>query len=267
MTAFNSKEGGFYLTTVGRVQTPTLSIVVEREEKIKQLRRARLLGSARRVRVRRRHLRRPLVRPEVQEGRERPGKARRAPVEQGRGRRDRRRLPRQAGHRHRRIEADHVDGAGAVRPDQPAARSQRPLRLLGQEHAGPGAGAVRKAQGADLPAYRFAPPAGRLHRHGQGNAGRAGREQQLPPVRQADHRRAAGSSRTSAFSTTPRSRITSRSSRPRSAPKNLSEPEQKLYDLVTRRFLAVFFPAGRIPGHDALHRSRRATSSRPKARS
>jgi DNA topoisomerase-3 len=26
-------------------------------------------------------------------------------------------------------------------------------------------------------------------------------------------------------------------------PKNLSEPEQKLYDLVTRRFMAVFFPA------------------------
>lgn len=36
MTAFNSKEGGFYLTTVGRVQTPTLSIVVEREEKIRK---------------------------------------------------------------------------------------------------------------------------------------------------------------------------------------------------------------------------------------
>ncbi|MDP3671554.1 MAG: DNA topoisomerase III, partial [Telluria sp.] len=36
MTAFNSKEGGFYLTTVGRVQTPTLSIVVEREDKIKK---------------------------------------------------------------------------------------------------------------------------------------------------------------------------------------------------------------------------------------
>ncbi|WP_321862817.1 DNA topoisomerase III [Burkholderia cenocepacia] len=34
MTAFNSKGGGFFLTTVGRVQTPTLSIVVEREEKI-----------------------------------------------------------------------------------------------------------------------------------------------------------------------------------------------------------------------------------------
>jgi len=35
MTAFNSKEGGFYLTTVGRVQTPTLAILVEREDKIK----------------------------------------------------------------------------------------------------------------------------------------------------------------------------------------------------------------------------------------
>lgn len=36
MTAFNSKTGGFQLTTVGRVQTPTLTIVVEREEKIKR---------------------------------------------------------------------------------------------------------------------------------------------------------------------------------------------------------------------------------------
>ncbi|HXF47116.1 MAG TPA: DNA topoisomerase III, partial [Burkholderiaceae bacterium] len=36
MTAFNSKDGGFFLTTVGRVQTPTLAIVVEREEKIQQ---------------------------------------------------------------------------------------------------------------------------------------------------------------------------------------------------------------------------------------
>jgi DNA topoisomerase III len=36
MTAFNSRDGGFYLTTVGRVQTPTLAVVVEREEKIKR---------------------------------------------------------------------------------------------------------------------------------------------------------------------------------------------------------------------------------------
>src|SRR5262245_23142189 len=36
MTAFNSKSGGFFKTTVGRVQTPTLAIVVEREEKIRR---------------------------------------------------------------------------------------------------------------------------------------------------------------------------------------------------------------------------------------
>jgi DNA topoisomerase-3 len=35
-TAFNSRDGGFFLTTVGRVQTPTLSVVVEREEVIRQ---------------------------------------------------------------------------------------------------------------------------------------------------------------------------------------------------------------------------------------
>ncbi len=38
MTAFNSKTGGFHLTTVGRVQTPTLALVVEREEKIRAFR-------------------------------------------------------------------------------------------------------------------------------------------------------------------------------------------------------------------------------------
>ncbi|MFM8900767.1 MAG: DNA topoisomerase III [Burkholderiales bacterium] len=36
MTAFNSRDGGFFLTTVGRVQTPTLSILVDREEKIRK---------------------------------------------------------------------------------------------------------------------------------------------------------------------------------------------------------------------------------------
>lgn len=38
MTAFNSKDGGFYKTTVGRVQTPTLAVLVEREQRIKQFR-------------------------------------------------------------------------------------------------------------------------------------------------------------------------------------------------------------------------------------
>ena len=36
MTAFNNKSGGFNKTPVGRVQTPTLAIVVEREHKIRE---------------------------------------------------------------------------------------------------------------------------------------------------------------------------------------------------------------------------------------
>lgn len=38
MTAFNSRAGGFFLTTVGRVQTPTLAIVVRRENEIRAFR-------------------------------------------------------------------------------------------------------------------------------------------------------------------------------------------------------------------------------------
>lgn len=38
MTAFNSREGGFHKTPVGRVQTPTLAILVEREERIRAFR-------------------------------------------------------------------------------------------------------------------------------------------------------------------------------------------------------------------------------------
>ncbi|WP_092483826.1 DNA topoisomerase III [Candidatus Ichthyocystis hellenicum] len=36
MTAFNSREGGFLLVTIGRVQTPTLAMVVTREDQIRK---------------------------------------------------------------------------------------------------------------------------------------------------------------------------------------------------------------------------------------
>ena len=62
MTAFNSKLGGFFKTTVGRVQTPTLAIVVEREAEDPQIRVARFLGGHRHVRRGGGAIHRPLVR-------------------------------------------------------------------------------------------------------------------------------------------------------------------------------------------------------------
>ena len=63
--------------------------------------------------------------------------------------------------------------AVAVRFDELAARGELALWFQRQEHAGPRAGALRKAQGADLSANRFARVAGGLHRHGEDDAGDA----------------------------------------------------------------------------------------------
>ena len=120
---------------------------------------------------------------------------------------------------HRGVQAQHVGQPAAVRPDQPAARGQRPLRLLGQDHAVAGAGAVREAQGADLPADGLARAARGLPAGGQGHAQDAVHRRPAGPAARAGRRtpprrsRRATSSRPSACSTTPRCRITSPSSR------------------------------------------------------
>ncbi len=115
-------------------------------------------------------------------------------------------------------------------------------------HAGAGAGAVRKAQGADLPAYRCARAAGGLPADGASRrwtcssdkgglhaapyapfAAQVLKEGWVRPNKRifdnakiSDH-----------FAIIPTLQ----------APKSLSEPETKLYDMVVKRFLAVFFPA------------------------
>ncbi len=159
MTAFNSRDGGFFLTTVGRVQTPTLSIVVEREEKI------------------RKHVARDYweVRatfdaqagqydgkwfdPAWKKNPDDPELRDDRLWDAACGAGHRRRGARPAGERERGIQAHHQQLPGAVRPDDAAARGQLALRLQCQDHAVDRPGAVREAQGADLPADRFAPPA------------------------------------------------------------------------------------------------------------
>ena len=78
-------------------------------------------------------------------------------------------------------QAHHAGLRLAVRPDQPAARGQRPLRLLGQDHVAAGAKPVRAPQGPDLPANRFARPARGLFAHGQADVRDAGRQRHEAP--------------------------------------------------------------------------------------
>ena len=76
MTAFNSKEGGFYKTTVGRVQTPTLAILVEREDRIRSFV-SRDYWEVHATFAGRPGLQRPLVRREIRA----QGRGRRSPPE------------------------------------------------------------------------------------------------------------------------------------------------------------------------------------------
>jgi DNA topoisomerase-3 len=212
MTAFNSKEGGFYLTTVGRVQTPTLSIVVEREEKIKKFVprdfwevRAEFVCAA-----------------GVYEGRwldtkfkkdENDPEKRRAPVEQGGGRLHRAGRARQAGQRHRRIQADHLDVAGLFDLTSLQREANSRFGFSAKNTLGLAQALYEKHKVLTYPRTdsRHLP------------------EDYLATVKQtlevvkgtttttSSPSRSwtrAGSSRTSASSTTPRSRTTSRSSRP-----------------------------------------------------
>ena len=250
MTAFNSKSGGFQLTTVGRVQTPTLAILVEREEKIRAFVPRdywELIGT---------------FRAEAGEYtgrwfdekfRKRDGAtttdrstmpiARRAAVGRSGRARDRATLRRQAGHRHRGGEADDADRAAALRPHEPAARSERPLRLFRAHDAVARAGAVRKAQGADVSAHRFARAARGLPRHRQGDA-RGARATRTPTARHArtilkhkwvrPNKRIFDNSKISDHFAIIPTLV---------RPKHLNEVEAKLYDLVVKRFLAVFHPA------------------------
>ena len=185
MTAFNSKSGGFQLTTVGRVQTPTLAILVEREEKIRAFVPRdywEVLGT---FRAEAGEYAGRWFDEKFSEERRRPRRPRRAALGRGEGARDRRQVRRQAGHRHRGTQADDADRAAALRPDEPAARGQRPLRLLGAHDAVARAGALRKAQGADLSAHRLARAARGLHRHGDGDDGGAEGNQRLRRLRAA----------------------------------------------------------------------------------
>ena len=134
MTAFNNKvsASGFYKTTVGRVQTPTLAILVEREERI----RAFVSRDYWEVHARSapgRANTRALVRPAVQEGRRCRARGRSASGTPPRAQAIVDACAGKHGRGHRGDQALDPALAAALRPDEPAARGQRPLRLLGAQ--------------------------------------------------------------------------------------------------------------------------------------
>ena len=109
MTAFNSKTGGFHLTTVGRVQTPTLAILVEREDRIKNFVSKDYWEIHGTFRGQSGRIPRALVRREVrQEGRRGRPEAGAGLGGQAGGSHPRQ-MPRQAGHRHRGKQADDAN--------------------------------------------------------------------------------------------------------------------------------------------------------------
>jgi DNA topoisomerase-3 len=261
MTAFNSKGGGFFLTTVGRVQTPTLSIVVEREEKIRRF-------------VPRDYWE---VRAEFAcaagfyEGKWFDPKFKRDEFDPEK--RDSRLWSLPAAET---IVAACRDQIGTVSEESKPSTQLSPLLFdltsLQREANGRfgfsakntlGAGAVRKAQGADLPAYRRARAAGRLSGDGAVHARDAQGEPQLPAAREAGARQGLGEAEQADLRQR-RSAITSQSSR-RCRRRSRCPSRKKLYDLVVKRFLAVFFPR---PSSASRRGSPKlpAITSRPKAR-
>ena len=104
--------GGFQLTTVGRVQTPTLAILVEREEKIRAFKRARLLGTASAPSAPRRGEYDGRWFDESFKKADDDADARAERLwDEGAGRSDRRQVRGQAGHRYRGDQAFHADVA------------------------------------------------------------------------------------------------------------------------------------------------------------
>ena len=128
----------------------------------------------------------------------------------------------------------------AALDDHAAARGQRPPRPPGQADAADRAAPLRASQGAHLSPNRFARlPEDYIDTVKQSCATCSDPSLSRSPPKCCEK---AGSSRTSASSTTRRSPITSPSCR-RSSPEKLDDIERKVYDMVARRFLSVFYPA------------------------
>ena len=151
----------------------------------------------------------------------------------------------------------HAGRAAAVRPDLAAARGQRPLRLLGQDHAVARAGLYERHKVLTYPRTdsRALPedylPVVKQTIEMLANSGM----RHLAPFAQQAHRRQLRQAEASASSTTPRSRDHFAIIPTLQAPKR---PVGRRAEALRPGGAALprgVLPAGRIPGHHAHHRS------------
>ena len=260
MTAFNSKSGGFQLTTVGRVQTPTLAILVEREEKIRAFRAARLLGIGRHVPRRGRRIHRPLVRREVRKKVDDDPDARAE------------RLWDEARAARRSRERTHGKPGIVTEESKPSTQVSPllyDLTSLQREANGRFGFSARTTLSLAQALYEkhkvLTYPRTDARALPEDYIGTVkatleelGRDQRLRRVRARDPEAEVGASRTSASSTTAKISDHFAIIPTLARPKHLNEIEKKLYDLVVRRFLAVFYPPAEFLADHADHARRDA---------
>ena len=234
--------------SVGRVQTPTLAMLVERELAIRRFvpedylevvatfrpsgdpKSTSYQGTWFRERTARRRTRR-------RQGIAATGHAAAARRRRGQAHR-RARAHRPGRHRiHRSGDAAHA-AAAALRSHRIAAARQPPLRLQRAEDAGYRAGPLRTPQADQLSAHRQPPSLAGCRAHAA-----ARRRRPSPRPTASTLRRAPASGRWAAASSTiPRSPITTPSFPPPRSPDqaSLSPDERKIYDLICRRLLSAW---------------------------
>jgi DNA topoisomerase-3 len=267
MTAFNSRDGGFFLTTVGRVQTPTLAVVVEREEQIRKFIsrdyweiHASFLAEAGEYPAK-------WFDPKWKKGCGRRRKEGRPRLDPARSPGHCRRRARQGRHRHRGKQAHHAGFALPVRPDQPAARSQRRFGFSAKTTLALAQSLYERHKALTYPRTDSRAPARRLPARGA---------QTFEMLADSGMKHLAPFALTGAEGSyiKPTKRVFDNAKvsdhfaiiPTLQAPSGLSEAEQKLYDLVVRRFMAVFFPSAEYMVTTRISQELWATASRPKAR-
>ena len=218
--------------SLGRVQTPTLALVARREEEIRAFKPEPYWLVEAQVRGDRAA---PLLGPL-------PG--RQAAPDGGGGDRDRRGRRRSAGRDHEAREEGGARAAAApLRPDFAAAPREHALRLLGPADAGGGAAPLRGAQGAHLPAHQLALPDRRHGRRDQADR-RAGRAQRA--VQEGVRVRGWGSTGCRSERVVNDKKVQDHHAiiptRSEHDLGRMGQDELKVYDLVAKRFLAIFHP-------------------------